>query len=518
MTDIKDTMICQRVLRNTASNYGSKLIALLTGFLLTPFILHQLGVAAYGLWVLVGSVMAYGSLINFNIGSAVIKFLAEQRARGESEGANNLLATALCLYCFLGVVAVGLTAAIAPLFPYIFNIPPIEHTPAIWLALLMGLGIGLSIPCSMPNVILWSLQRFDITNILSIIGTTLSTLATVAILLLGGGVLGMVVVNIVIMLVMSGAAIWCIRGIAPDLHLGWRSAKRPLVRKIMSFSSWVFIMDVAYRVQTKTAEILIAAFLPVSAVTPYAIVRRLSEMAQILTDQFMKVLFPLASELDAESDRRRLRSLYITGTRLTLAIFLPLGGVLIIFARPILTMWVGVDYADYSYLVLILTFSSLIDTSQWPAGAVLQGIARHRPLALIMVGMALANLALSIALVQRFGLTGVALGTLIITVAGNLGFVMPYTMRVLDVSATEVLVDIIRPALLPVIPMAIMLYLLQEVFEPNSLLVIVGLGGIGVLVYIVGYLSMGAAQVERQVYRSLVFNTFRLAQARLKRL
>src|SRR5262249_50375839 len=161
-----------------------------------------------------------------------------------------------------------------------------------------------------------------------------------------------------------------------------------------------------------TDEIVIGAFFPVSAVTPYAIARKLSEIAQMMTDQFLRVLVPLASELRADNDQIRLRSVYLTGTRLTLAIFLPFGCTLVILARPILTLWVGADYADYAHLVTILVVASLIDTSQWPGGSVLQGMARHRPLAIISVGTGVTNLALSIVLVRNLGLTGVALGTL----------------------------------------------------------------------------------------------------------
>jgi O-antigen/teichoic acid export membrane protein len=54
----------------------------------------------------------------------------------------------------------------------------------------------------------------------------------------------------------------------------------------------------------------------------------------------MKVLIPLASELHAENDYVRLRSLYLAGIRLTLASILPKGFTLVISARAILPMWV----------------------------------------------------------------------------------------------------------------------------------------------------------------------------------
>jgi O-antigen/teichoic acid export membrane protein len=513
----RDTVIRQRVLRSTVSNYLGKLITLCTWFFLTPFILRRLGPTAYGLWALVGSLVTYGSLLDLGVGRAVIKYVAEYNARGETKQAHSLVATALCLYSVLSLIAILVSAIIAPVFPGFFNLPPEERATATWLVLLMGSGIGISIPCTTTTAVLRGLQRYDILNLIAIIGTLLSAVATITILFLGGGVLGMVGVSIAVMLVMQAPSIWFINRIAPELRFGWRGAKRSLVRTILSFSSSLFVIDMATRLQTKTDETVIGAFLQVSFVTPYSLARRLSEVPQILTDQFMKVLLPLASQLHAENDRARLRLLYITGTRLTLAIFLPIGCTVVILARPILTAWVGPEYGNYPHLVAILAFASLINTSQWPASSVLQSMARHQLLAVTSLGSGLANLALSIVLVGRFGLTGVALGTLIPTAAECLGLVLPYALRVIGVSKTQILKDVFLPALLPAIPTAIVLYVLRHTFEPSSLLSIMVVAGIGLLVYVIGYLSVGASEVERQTCRSFVLSTVRFAEARLKR-
>src|SRR6187549_4061724 len=90
-------MIRSRALRNTASNYIGKVLTLGIFFFLTPFILHQLGPTTYGLWILIGSVVGYGALLDFGIASAVTKYVAEYRARGEVANAQSLVATTLWL-------------------------------------------------------------------------------------------------------------------------------------------------------------------------------------------------------------------------------------------------------------------------------------------------------------------------------------------------------------------------------------------------------------------------------------
>jgi len=512
-----DRVIARRVARGAATNYADKIIALGIGFFLTPFILRHLAATGYGLWVLAGSVVAYGSLLDLGIGSAVVKFVAEYRATGETVRARGMVATALCLYTALGLVALMASVVLAAVFPVLFHVPPDQRATAMWLVLLMGVGLGVSIPGATAPAVLRGLQRYDIANAINIGATLLSAAATVAVLSWGGGVLGMVAVNIATTLLMQAPSVLAVKRLAPELRFGWRGAGRRYVRTIASFSVSLFAVQVAWQLHAKTDEIVIAAALPVRTVTPYALAHRLSDMAQLLTNQFVKVLLPLASQLHAENDHVRLRQLYLTSTRVTLAIFLPLGCVLVSLAGPILTAWVGVGYAAATPIVVILTLASFLDTSQWPAASILQGMGRHRPLAFMSLGSGVANLVLSIALVRPFGVVGVALGTLIpITVECTL-FVFPYALRVTGVGVGEVAKGVLLPVLAPLGPMAVALYLARDAIEPSSLPTIALVAMAGLCAYGIVYLGIGASAAERHIYHGLALSIFRAVTSSMNR-
>lgn len=512
----KDSAIRGKVLLNTISNILGKVTTLGVWFFLTPFILSRLGPSTYGLWILISSIVAYGSLLDFGITNAVAKYVAEYHARGQLEQVRELVATALWLYSALGAIAISLSITLALFFPALFELSPDERSVAVWLMVVSGLSVGISLPCTTAYSVLRGLQRFDVINVISITGTLLFAFGTVVALLLNWGVLGLVAVNIPITLVMQLPMLWFIRRTAPGLQFGWRGGNRQKVRTVTWFSSALFVINVAGQLQSKTDEIVIGAFMPIASVTPYSIARRLSEIPQMITDQFMKVIMPLASQLHAENDHVRLRSLYLTSTRLTLVIFIPIGCGLVILARPFLTIWVGPAYSNYAYLVLILTSASLIDTSQWPGSSVLQGMSRHRVLAIMSLGSALANLGLSIVWVRSFGLVGVALGTLIPTSVESLCFVLPYAMRVNGVNFRTAISEMFLPALVPAVPTVIVLYGLREITQPASFISIAIVGGIGLLVYGAAYLLMGANVSERQMIHRLAQNSLRFVGARFR--
>lgn len=498
--------IISHLLRSTISNYIGQFVGLAVWFVLTPFVLDQLEQTFYGLWVLVGSVTSYGALLDFGITGTITKYLAEYRAKEQLEDAQQLVGTALVTYLTLGLLVLLLSLAFAPVFPRIFNIPPEHQALAEWLVILSGIRTGLALPSNSTTGVLRGLQRFDLLNLIGIISTILLASTTIIVLLLGGGIIGFAVTGIAVNVVTLVPSIWLIHRIAPDLRFGLVGASSKMFRKLTSFSSSLFMLRIGGQLETKTDEIVIGVFLPISSVTPYNLARKLSTFPQTLTEQFLTLLLPLASKLHAENEMSRLRTVYMISTRLTLAVFLPVGVSLIFLAAPFLTVWVGEEFAAYAHLVLILSLASMIDTTTWPAGSVLQGMGRPRFSGIASIITGLSNLVLSLVLVRTMGLTGVALGTLIPTAIACLGFVLPYTMRSIGAHIRDVFSQVLVPTLIPAIPSSLAIYLLIKVIPLTSILSILFVGGSGLLVYILAYLGMGANTFERELFRNALTN------------
>jgi len=500
-------------MRSAASNYLGRFVNVGVWLLLTPFILNRLESTLYGLWMLVVSVMAYASLLDFGIASAITKYVAEYRAKGQSTEAQQLVGTALVIYLILGSIAVVISIIVAPLFSRIFHVPPENRSTAMWLVILAGLGTGLALPSNSIGAVLRGLQRFDILNLIGVISTLFLAGCTVVVLLLGGGVIGVAAIGIAINLLMLAPTIWTIHRIAPDLRFGLVGGSRKMLGKVTSFGWSMFMLRIGGQLETKTDEIVIGAFLPVSSITPYNLARRLSGLPQMLTEQFLTLLLPLASKLHAENDQDRLRSLYMVSTRLTLAIFLPVGVSFIFLAGPFLAVWVGQAFADYAPLVIILSIAGMIDTSTWPAGSVLQGMGLPRFSGIMSIVSGVSNLVLSLILVQKIGLTGVALGTLFPTCIVCLGFVHPYVIRMIRVPLREVIRQVILPTLIPVVPAGVGIYILSRTLALTSILPILLVGAVGSLIYLAVYLAMEANEFERALLRNVWMELARRAKS-----
>lgn len=459
---------------------------------------HTLGDTQYGLFVLIGSFATQGALLDLGMSPAVVKYVAETHATGDYERGRNTIATALSLYCVIGLIVLFVAVAIAPFFPTLFQVPPSFRAATIIAVALMGVQLAISIPMTLPEAILLGSHRYVAFQSLMMLATLLAAASTVAVLLAGGGIVALFTAAIITSMVPQMIGIWLARRLEPKLKIGWRGARRDLVRHLLSYSILTFIIQLAYNVQTQIDEMVIGAFLPVSSVGAYYVARRVSAVPQMISQPILSAFLPLASQLNAQKDADGLRELYLVGTRAILAVCVPLLVVVIMLAGPLLALWVGARYAANAPVVVILALASVLEVGYWPGRIILQGIGQQQDLAKASVLVAVTNLGLSVLLVRYYGVAGVALGTLIPTVFVNLGYIWPYTMRSVRISGLELLKQALMPVLIPALPMIALLYGITRTTEVSGFMLVLMASAAGVMTYAAVYLIFYANVREKE--------------------
>jgi O-antigen/teichoic acid export membrane protein len=219
----------------------------------------------------------------------------------------------------------------------------------------------------------------------------------------------------------------------------------------MVANQWIFF----------STSIVIGAFLSAAAITPFAIASSFSlinygrTVVSLLTD----TLYPVAARMDARNDAAGLQHLLVLGTRMALLVALPLCLGLLFLGRQFITLWMGPAYADSAVILMV-------SMSQNASALVLTGMARHGALAYIALGEAAANIALSIVLVRKMGLIGVAWGTVIPHLISTTLIVPLYTLHVVKLAPGDYLRKAyLRPVLcaLPLVALGAVLARLRGV-------------------------------------------------------
>src|SRR6202789_2668959 len=115
----------KQILKNVGSSWSALAVNVVVGIFLSPFIVHRLGDAAYGIWVLIFSVTGYYGLFDLGIRSSIIRYVSKYTATDEKEELTRFVNTSLFSYSAIGVLSMTLTVVLSSYVAKLFRIPPV---------------------------------------------------------------------------------------------------------------------------------------------------------------------------------------------------------------------------------------------------------------------------------------------------------------------------------------------------------------------------------------------------------
>src|SRR5438045_4995289 len=110
--------------RNTATNYLSIITRIGSGLVLFRLLFQHLDHEQFGYYSLLWSLFGYAILLDFGLGVAVQKGVAEKTASGDLPGLNRLVTTVFWSFTAIGVALFAVFSLFQPLFLNSIKIDP----------------------------------------------------------------------------------------------------------------------------------------------------------------------------------------------------------------------------------------------------------------------------------------------------------------------------------------------------------------------------------------------------------
>lgn len=438
------TTIPRRFGRNLASSYLLTATVALVTLVMTPILVRTLGQEEYGIWALASALILYFKLLEFGIGKAIPRYVAEHAVAGDDAGLSRVLTTATTV---LGVIAIGgfaVALLVAVAFPDLFGVSGALRTTARITVALVTFDLCLSIAVDAFGWALIGLQRFDLINATLIAVLLGQSVAAGIVLAAGGGLVALAVSSVLISVAGQTVRYRMARRLLPGVALAPRRLfDRTLVRPFLSRSAWLGVIDLATVVVFRIDVVIVGLIFDVRAAAIYAVAQKLSFALEQLIQPTTKAFFPHASELAARGDLAGLRRSLLAATRISLLVATPLAIALAVLAGRILDVWVGSGFDDAAAVVVFLSCAAIIVALTRGGLLILQGGGEPRVPALIYGSEAVLNAALSIGLAYAIGPEGVALGTLVAATVGAAVFV-PVLCSSLGLKPAEFVVPLAR--------------------------------------------------------------------------
>lgn len=422
------------ILRNIASNWIGFAVNAAVMLVLTPFILHELGTGRYGVWVLTTSVVGYYGLLDLGFRAGVTQHLTRYLAMRDYQKGSECMSSAVAALGVLGVLLAILSVAAAYVTPGFFNLPESMQHEAFWCILIVGITSAVQFALMPFTSIFTATQRFDLANLIGIVTRLLTAGFVFTALSMEYGLLGVSVATCGANLIDYFIRWYVAYRLAPELKISRQLVKLARLSEIASFGIWNFLISVNMFVYQYAPSILIGAFMPIAAVGHYALATGLLRHINSLLSPIGQVLYPAATELHVQGDRDRLERLYHDGSRLLMLAMIPIVLVAALWAKDFYRLWIGEEYIQgepfpsVALLLQILLFSTASTYISNIAGFVLVGAGQVKLVAIALISGSVISLALSLILIQSYGLVGISISIVIASAFVDI-FIIPFLLQ-----------------------------------------------------------------------------------------
>ncbi len=359
----------KRIAKNTLMLYVRMLFGMLVSLYTSRVVLQALGVEDYGIYNVVGGVVAMFSMVSNSLSSSVSRFLTFELGKGDKEGLKKVFSTSLSIQLVLSGIIIVLAETIGLWFLNThMTIPADRLYAANWVfhASVLTFVINLmSVPFSASIVSHERMSAFAYIGILDVIlrlfivlfiaysGLSFDRLIVYALLLVG------------VVCVMQ-AIYWsyCTRNFEEcRLKLSFDVS---YWKDMSSFAGWNFIGCTAGLLKDQGVNILLNLFIGPIINAARGIANTVNNVMSSFAYNFMTALNPQITKSYAIGDYDYTFSLVERGSRFSYYILLLFALPMLFEADFVLTLWLG-HYPDHTTnfvrLILIVTMCDILSNT-----------------------------------------------------------------------------------------------------------------------------------------------------------
>lgn len=431
------------VFRNISANLARVAAISAVALLLPSFLTHHLPVKVYAAWVLIIQLGAYVSYFDLGIQTGVAKFVAEYEAKGDLSEAGRYASAGLALMLLAGLLGVVLTLGLAWETPRLFSAMPVDLFPQVRSGLvLVGISLCVGLVCSVYSAVFLGLQRYWIPTLVTILNRVLFALAVFLAVVVGGGLgqMGMAVAVVNIFTGLLQIALW--RKYAPHVPLSPNLVSFQNLKNVARYCSLQSVSSIAMFCITGLDIVIVGHFDYVQTAY-YSVATLPTSFLLLVIASLLSPLMPASSALSTRLTSSEMGGLLERITRYNAIALLLSGLPLVVFAFPMLRLWVGSDYASHTVNYLrLLVVANVVRNLCAPYATMVTATASQKSVIAAVVCEAGVNLGSSLYLAWRFGAIGVAIGTLLgacVSVLVHFAKSMKLTGSVISVSRAPLL-------------------------------------------------------------------------------
>ena len=415
----------------------------------TPFVLHRLGVDAYGILSIVTIVAGYLAFLDLGLNVAVIRFIAAHDAKGEAEEIARVTETALFVFLVMAALTAAALFFLSGSFARLLSVPAALQSDAVLALRLGAISFGVNLIMGVFSAVPRALQRFDVVNLLNVSFGTIQIVVTVILLASGMGLISVVVWGAALSAMSLVTYILVAKRMLPQMSARPRFDSEKF-RELFKFSGFVMASNFTGVASAHSEKLILGGFAPIAQVTYYTVPFNLaSRVLTLIPSNMFAVLFPAFSAMCVTDNRETIREAYARAFRFIFVAVAPISILLIVFGGDLLRLWIDDDMSRNGGPVLaLLAVAVLINAPAWVSVTVGQSMGRPAVVAAAQLIHLVALISCGLIFVPLYGAFGAALAWLAGNCIGIPALVLLVNKYALSFSAKRMLKEsLLRPFL-----------------------------------------------------------------------
>lgn len=493
-------------------SYVNILAGLVVGLGYTPIMIRLLGQSEFGLYSLIGSLVAYLSVLDMGLGNTIVRYVSKNRAVGDKKSESELNGLFLAVYSVIGLItlAVGsiLYFNIDNMFGATLSLDQIERAKIMMILLVFNVAI--SFPLSVFASLMQAYERFVFLRVFNIISVLLKPMIALPFLFMGYGAVTLVVtatiVNIACLLT---NVYYCFKYL--DIHFKRGHFEKAFLYEISGYAFFIFLNAIMDKIYWGTGQFILGMVSGTIQVAIYAIAMQFMNMYMQFSNAISGVLLPKVTMMVANgATSKDLTSLMIKIGRLQ---YIVIGYILVMFflvGKEFIYLWAGENYISAYPMILILMIGLLIALVQNAGIAILQAMNLNRYRMTAYTIIAVINIFTSVILAKMYGGMGCAISTAVALLIST-GLIMNryYHKRI------GIDIPLFWKNITHMMPSAFILIVLVELFQMNvsleySWLLFVAKVVVYSLIYMILMYFIAMNGYEKNLCRNVICKVLRI--------
>jgi len=419
-----------RASRNFRESVGNALYCIaeyiaqpLSMFAAAPFLVHKLGLSQYGIWMLVSAILGSMGILSTGFGDATVKYVSSYRGQNNPAGVERTIRATLTINTLLGTFFGLLVWLIAPYaVNHVFKIEPVFHTASLQAIRISAVILAVRSVESVFVSTLRAFERYGPPVKLNVFLRAIVVVSAVMLAAVGRGVAAIMVATL-----FWSALIVVLQAVAARRVVGalnpFPTFEKEALCEVFSFGCFSWLQALAAVAFSYADRFLVAAMLGTAPLAIYVLCVQVSQPIHGLASAAFNFVFPHISSRHEAGEIHGPRRVFRLALLASIGLSFALAAPLVLFGKPLLTLWMGAEFAKQAHIVLaVLAVAHLILAVNVVPHYTLLALGRVRFVSIVnMLGGVLSLVAMAF-FVPPLGLIGAAIARLFYGIAVTLNF------------------------------------------------------------------------------------------------